>query len=323
MSKGKKLSNKGASSGALINKIKNKGKWQESFCNIADNEKWLAYLILMPVVILIFFMAYFPAIQSFKFSLMYYNTRLPARAHFIGLNNYIKILRSPLFFEALKRTAYFVLIAVGMILCIALVFSLVLNESFKGRSILRALVMLAWAIPPVVNGFMWKWLLNGDFGFLNGILYQFGLISSYKPWLKDPFAALNWATLTFVWRFTPFVTILLLGALQSIPLELYDSAKVDGAGARSCLWYITLPLLRPMLTIALIIIMIFAFTVFDEIYTLTGLDPATKTLMMYDYELSFEKGRFGLGSALAYIIGIFMFLITYFYIKSIYKEVKH
>lgn len=303
--------------------IRNKGKWQPSLYAVADNEKWLAYLILTPVVILIFLMAYFPALQSFRFSLMYYNTRLPGRIHFVGLNNYIRILQDPLFLEALKRTAYFVVIAVGMILGLALVFSLVLNENFKGRPILRALVMLAWAIPPVVNGFMWKWLLSGDFGFLNGILYQFGLISSYEPWLKDPFAALNWAILTFVWRFTPFVTILLLGALQSIPLELYDSAKVDGAGARACWWHITLPLLRPMLTIALIIIMIFAFTVFDEIYTLTGLDPATKTLMMYGYELSFEKGRFGRGSALAYVIGILMFFMTYFYIKSIYKEVKH
>ena len=312
-----------APSQTLRMKIRNKQKWQRSLSAIIDNQKWLAYLILAPVVILIFFMAYFPAIQSFRFSLMYYNTRLPERIHFVGLNNYIRILKDPLFLEALKRTAYFVVIAVGMILSIALVFSLVLNENFKGRSILRALVILAWAIPPVVNGFMWKWLLSGDFGFLNGILYQFGLISSYEPWLKDPFMALNWATLTFVWRFTPFVTILLLGALQSIPLELYDSAKVDGAGARSCWWHITLPLLRPMLTIALIIIMIFAFTVFDEIYTLTGLDPATKTLMMYGYELAFEKGRFGIGSALAYIIGILMFLITYFYIKSIYREVKH
>jgi len=304
-------------------KLKNKlEKWHTNLCDVADNERWLAYLILVPVVILIFFMAYLPAIQSFRFSLMYYNTGLPHKIRFIGLDNYLRILNDPLFLEALKRSVYFVIIAVGLILSIALGFALVLNENFRGRSTLRALVMLAWAIPPVVNGFMWKWLLNGDFGFLNGVLYQLRLISSYKPWLKDPFAALNWAVLTFVWRFTPFVTILLLGALQSIPVQVYDAARVDGANARSCLWHITLPLIRPMLTIALTVIMIFAFTVFDEIYTLTGLDPATKTLMMYDYELAFEKGRFGLGSALAYIIGIFMFLMAYFYIKSIYKEVE-
>jgi len=289
---------------------------------IINNEKRLAYLILVPVAVLIFFMAYLPVIQSFRFSLMYYNTRLPWKTHFVGLRNYLKILNEPAFLSALERSAYFVIIAVGLILSIAMSFALLLNGRFKGRSVIRTLVILPWAIPPVVNGFMWKWLLNGDYGFLNGLLYQLGFISTYHPWLMHPFAALNWAILTFVWRFTPFVTILLLGALQSIPEEVYDSAKVDGANARTRFWYITLPLIRPLLTIALIVIMIYSFTVFDEIYALTGLDPATKTLMMYDYELAFEKGQFGLGSALAYMIAIFMFMMAYFYIKSIYREVE-
>ncbi len=282
----------------------------------------MAYSVLIPTSILIFFMAYFPAIQSFRFSLMYYNTRIPWKTHFVGLKNYLRILEKPEFFNALWRSGYFTLLSVGLIIPLAMGFALILNLNFKGRTILRTLVILPWAIPPVVNGFMWKWILNGDYGLLNGILYQLGFISSYKPWLKEPFSALNWAVLTFVWRFTPFVTILILGALQSIPEVIYDAAKVDGAGAWSRFRFITFPLIRHIVTIALIIITIYSFTVFDEIYTLTGLDPATKTLMMYDYELAFEKGRFGLGSALAYMMGIFMFIMAFLYIRSAYREVE-
>ncbi|WP_176226151.1 carbohydrate ABC transporter permease [Candidatus Hakubella thermalkaliphila] len=200
---------------------------------------------------------------------------------------------------------------------LALTFALVLNETFKGRAILRTLVILPWAIPPVVNGFMWKWILDGQFGALNGILYQLGIIAEYQSWLKDPFTALNFASLTFIWRFTPFVTLILLGALQSIPGELYEAAKVDGAGALMRFLYITFPLIKPIFWIGLILVGIFSFTVFDEIYALTGLDSSTKTLMMYAYETIFEKGRFGLGSALAYFIAIILFLLTSLYVRSI------
>lgn len=289
---------------------------------LIDSEKGLAYLILIPVSVLIFFMAYFPAIQSFRFSLMYYNTRLPAKIRFVGLENYMKILQKQDFLNALWRSGYFMLLSIVVIIPVAVGIAVVLNQNIKGRAILRTLIILPWAIPPVVNGFLWKWLLNGDYGFLNGILYQFGFISEYQPWLKEPFAALNWAVLTFVWRFTPFVTILILGALQSIPNSIYEAAKVDGAGIWSRFRFITIPMIRPILVIALVIIMIQSFTVFDEIYTLTGLDASTKTLMMYGYELAFERGRIGLGSALAYMIGIFMFAITMIYIKLLYKEVE-
>ncbi|RKX50400.1 MAG: sugar ABC transporter permease [Thermotogae bacterium] len=295
---------------------------RKKISRIVNSETGFAYLVLIPIVVLIFFMAYLPAIQSFCFSLKYYNVKLPWKTRFTGLNNYMEILKDPGFWQAFWRSCYFVVISVSLILSIAMGFALTLNQNFKGRSVVRTLIMLPWAIPPVVNGFIWKWFLNGDYGFLNGLLYQLGIISKYRPWLADPFSALNWAIVTFVWRFTPFVTILLLGALQSIPPEIYDASKVDGADAKSRFFYITLPLIRPTLVIAMIVIMIYSFTVFDEIYTLTGLDPATKTLMMYDYELTFEKGHFGLGSALAYLIGIFMFVMAYFYIKAIYREVE-
>jgi len=298
------------------------GKDVRKLKKLIDTEAGLAYLILIPTSVIIFLMAYLPALQSFKFSLMHYNVRVPWKIYFVGVKNYIKILQDPNFYNALWRSLYFTVVSVVIIIPLAMIFALTLNQEFKFRGILRAIVILPWAIPPVVNGFIWKWMLNGDYGFLNGILYQIGVISTYHPWLKNPFAALNWAILTFVWRFTPFVTILLLGALQSIPQMIYDAAKVDGAGAWSRFRYITLPMIKGILSIAIILISIYSFTVFDEIYTLTGLDPATKTLMMYDYELAFEKGKFGLGSALAYMLGIFLFVMAALYIRRISREVE-
>ena len=298
-------------------------RWQSKLSTLFDNEKLLAYLILLPVVFLIFLMAYLPIMQSLRFSFMNYNIAMPDKIRFVGLANYVKVFTDPLFYDALKRSTYFTIIAVVAVLIIAMGFALILNERFRGRSILRVILILPWAIPPVINGFMWRWILNGDFGLLNGILYQLGIISSYKHWLVDPFMALNFAVLTFVWGFVPFVTMLLLGSLQSIPPDLYEAAKVDGGGVWERFWHITLPLIRPMMVIGLIITTIAAFAVFAEIYSLTGLDPATKTLMMYNYELTFERGRIGTGSALAYVISIFMFLMAYLYIKSIYREVEY
>ncbi|GFP27874.1 carbohydrate ABC transporter permease [Candidatus Hakubella thermalkaliphila] len=269
------------------------------------------------MVVLIFFIVYFQALHSFHFGFLDYNILRPAKTSFVGFGNYIKLLHDPDFLSSALRSTYFVSIAGVAVMGLALTFALVLNETFKGRAILRTLVILPWAIPPVVNGFMWKWILDGQFGALNGILYQLGIIAEYQSWLKDPFTALNFASLTFIWRFTPFVTLILLGALQSIPGELYEAAKVDGAGALMRFLYITFPLIKPIFWIGLILVGIFSFTVFDEIYALTGLDSSTKTLMMYAYETIFERGRFGLGSALAYFIANILFLLTSLYVRSI------
>ena len=165
--------------------------------------------------------------------------------------------------------------------------------------------------------------MNGDYGALNGLLYQLGIIEEYQFWMADSLAALTFAVLTFVWRYTPFITILFLGVLQSIPGELYEQATVDGAGALRRFWYITLPMLSKVGAIAVILTLIAAFTVFDDIVTLTGSPTfyeATKTPMIYNYEVTFGMGRFGRGAAMAYLIGIFLFGLTFFYIRMSLKR---
>lgn len=211
-------------------------------------------------------------------------------------------------------------VATVVVLAISLGFAQVLNQKFKGKGILRAIVIIPWAIPPVVNGHLWKWIFNGEYGALNGLLLQLGIIEDYQFWLNDPVIALNMAIFLFVWRYTPFITILFLGVLQSIPGQLYEAAMVDGAGVFKRLYYVTIPYLAKIGGIAVILTLIASFNVFDGIYALTEFSELTKTPMIYNYQLTFEMGRFGRGSAMAYLVGFFLFMLTLFYMRMSFKK---
>ncbi len=289
-----------------------------------NNERHLAYVIIIPSFLLLFTFAYFPALQSLRFSFLSYNIKRPRAIKFAGLDNYAKVLTDAAFWQTLGRVLYFMLLGGMLVILLAMGIALVLHQKFPGRGVLRTVVILPWAIPPVVNGFLWKWILNGDYGALNGLLYQLGIIENYQFWMTNSLVALTFAVITFTWRYTPFITILFLGVLQSIPDELYEQATVDGAGALRRFWYITIPMLHRVGAIAIILTLIAAFTVFDDIVTLTGSYPtfyeATKTPMIYNYEITFGMGRFGRGSAMAYLVGIFLFGLTYFYIRMSLKK---
>ncbi len=293
------------------------------FFDWLNNERHLAYVIIIPGFLLLIIFAYLPALQSLRFSFWRYNIKMPHAFKFRGLYNYRKVLSDPVFWQSVGRVTYFMMIGGVLVMLFALGMALVLNQKFPGRGVLRTLVILPWAIPPVVNGFLWKWILNGDYGALNGLLYQLGIIGEYQFWMTNSLAALTFAVFTFVWRYTPFITILFLGGLQSIPGELYEQATVDGAGVLRRFWYITLPMLSRIGAIAIILTLIAAFTVFDDIVSLTGSSPfydATKTPMIYNYEVTFGMGRFGRGSAMAYLIGLLLFGLTFFYIRMSLKK---
>ncbi len=285
-----------------------------------DNKQHLALAIIVPTMLLLVVFAYYPAFQSLRFSFLKYNIKQLGNIRFYGLKNYKNVLTDPVFLFSVVRVLYFMAVATVSVLFIALGMALVLNEKFPGRGILRAAVIIPWAIPPVVNGQLWKWIFNGDYGALNGFLFQLGIIKDYNFWLKQPFIALNFAVFIFVWRYTPFVTILFLGVLQSIPEQLYEAARVDGAGVFMRFYHITLASLRKIGGIAVILTLIASFSVFDGIYALTGFDEATKTPMIYNYEVTFDMGRFGKGSAMAYLVGIFLMALTFVYIRMGFKR---
>ena len=285
-----------------------------------DDERVLAYTILVPTIVLVLLFGHLPALSSLRLAFMRYNIKQLGRVGFVGFANFHHVLTDPVFHASLLKVAWFMLFGLVMVLGTALLFALVLNEDFKGRALVRTIVIVPWAIPPVVSGHMWKWIFNGEYGALNGLLLQLGIIDEYRFWLSQPFSALTAASLVFVWRYVPFVTVLFLGVLQSIPHELYESAQVDGAGPIRRFVSITFPQLATVAAIALVLTTITAFNVFAEIYALTGAQEVTRTPMIYNYETTFIQGRFGRGAAMAYLTGLILFVFSCVYMRLSLRE---
>jgi multiple sugar transport system permease protein len=285
------------------------------------------WFILIPILLVVALLIYYPALESLQTSLTSRNLRINRPPEFVGLENYIRLLSSEEFWQVALRSLLVVIMTLPLEMLIAFALALLLNERFPGRGVVRTLVILPWMVPPVVNGFLWGWLLNGEYGALNGFLYQFGLISEYQSWLRDPQSQLFWVAVVQTWTRFAFPTIVLLAGLQGIPLELYDAAKVDGAGGWANLRHVTFPLLLPSFAIALVIEFIASFQIFDVIWTLTAggsaggaINPFTKTLMIYNYELVFRDLRIGLGAALSYLILLMSLGFGLFFIARLYNQ---
>ena len=284
-------------------------------------------VVLAPIILLILLFIYFPAVDTFNQSLTNRNLRIRRPPKPVGAANYIKLLEDDEFWEVTGRSFKVVLITLPLEMAVAFGIAMLLNQRFPGRGIMRTLTILPWMLPGVVNGFLWGWLLNGEYGALNGFLYQFGLISEYVYWLRDPDAQLFWVCVVQTWTRYAFPTIILLAGLQSIPVDLFDAAKVDGANAIHRVRYITFPLLLPSFGIALVVEFIAAFQIFDVVWTLTAggsaggaMNPFTKTLMLYNYELVFRDLRIGLGAALSYIILAMSLVVGMIFVLRVYNQ---
>lgn len=285
-------------------------------------------IILLPIIILMALLIYYPAVDTFQNSLTNRNLRLRNKpTEFIGFENYSRLLADEEFWQVTRRSLVVVALTLPLEMVIGFAVALLLNERFRGRAIVRGLVILPWMLPPVVNGFLWGWLLNGEYGALNGFLYQFGLIGEYQYWLRAPESQVLWVSIVQTWTRFAFPMIILLAGLQSIPDDLYDAAKVDGADIWARFRYITFPLMLSSFGIALTVEFIASFQIFDVIWTLTAggsaggsINPFTKTLMLFNYELVFRDLRVGLGSALAYLILIMSLAVGLVFVRRIYNQ---
>lgn len=294
---------------------------------LLTSDRLFLLVILIPILILVALIIYYPAVNTLQTSLTNENLRINRPAAFVGLENYGRLLGDSEFWEVTGRSLLLVALILPLETVLAFAGALLLNEHFPGRSLVRALAIIPWMVPPVVNGFLWGWLLNGEYGAFNGLLYQLGLISEYQYWLRDPAGQLVWVAIVHTWTRFAFPMIVLLAGLQGIPPELYDAAKVDGAGPFSRLLRITLPMLLPSMAIALVVEFIAAFQIFDVVWTLTAggsaggtINPFTKTLMIFNYELVFRDLRVGLGAALSYIILFMSIGVGFVFINRLYNQ---
>lgn len=275
-----------------------------------------AWMLNAPALIAIFLLAGYPIIQSVWISLHNYNLKRPQRFDFVGLGNFADILDSPEFWSSLWITVKFTLLVVTIVSVLGVAIALLLNQPFRGRGIVRTLILLPWAIPPVVNGLMWQWIYDSKIGALNGVLVALGILTEYRGWLSDPTSALLALVFADVWNVLPLAVILLLAALQKIPGELYESARMDGAGPLQLFWHVTFPWLAQTLLVVLILQTLSAIRAFDVIYVLTAGGPGTSTttLTWLTYLTTFENLDFGLGNAYALTVSVITlgFALVYF-----------
>jgi ABC-type sugar transport system permease subunit len=294
---------------------------------LLHRDRLFVLAFLLPVLVVVGALVYGPALETLQTSFTNENLRVRRPPEFIGVDNYTRLLADQEFWTVTFRSILLVLLVLPLELLLALGAALLLNERFPGRAIVRVLVLVPWLLPPVVNGFLWGWLLNGEFGALNGFLYELGLIDRYVYWLRDPSSQIVWVAIVQAWTRFAFPTIVLLAGLQGISGELYDAAKVDGAKALQRLRHVTLPGLRPALAIVLVIEFIATFQIFDIVWTLTAggsaggaINPFTKTLMVWNYELVFRDLRVGLGAALSFLV-LFMSLgVGLAFIARLYNQ---
>jgi ABC-type sugar transport system permease subunit len=292
-----------------------------------NHDRLFLWMVLLPIILLIAFVIYVPALNTLHTSFTNRNLRINRPPEFIGIDNYSRLLGDSEFWEVVGRS----LIVVGLTLPLEMVISfavaLLLNERFPGRGLVRTLAILPWMVPPVVNGFLWGWLLNAEYGALNGLLYQLGLIHEYQAWLQAPASQLIWVAVVQTWTRFAFPTIVLLAGLQGIPDDLYEAAKVDGATSLQQLRKITFPMLLPSFAVALVVEFIAAFQIFDVVWTLTAggsaggrINPFTKTLMVFNYELVFRDLRVGLGAALSYLILLMSLGVGLIFVRRLYNQ---
>jgi multiple sugar transport system permease protein len=288
---------------------------------------WVAFLNA-PAVLLILALVLYPILYSFWMSLHRYNLRRPDQIGFVGAENYRNILSDPLFWDSLRVSALFAALAVAGVVLIGLGIALLLNSEFRGRGPARALLLIPWAVPAVVNGLMWNGLL-ARYGGVNALLADLhrlpligALIPERQAWLSDPSMALVAAVGAHVWKEVPFAAIVFLAALQAIPLDQYKAARVDGSSAWNTFRHITMPWLLHPLLIVVIFQTMGAFRTFDLIYTLTGGGPgrATHVIAWQTYTQAFRFLNFGHANAYSYLIALLTLGLSLLYIRLLYRR---
>lgn len=277
-----------------------------------------AMLFLTPMAVVLGVVAVFPVLYSFWISLHDLKLTRPNRVPFVGLGNYAKLFQDTLFWESVVRTASFTVLSVASIMVIACATALLLNEQFRGRRVLSAILLIPWAIPYVANGLMWKWIYDSGYGALNGLLLQLGFIDKYLVMLGDTDKTMPLIANAFVWKEVPLAAILLLVTLKSVRPDLYSAAKVDGANTFQRFVHITLPSLVPGFGLVMIYESMMAIRHFDLFFILTEGGPAeaSHVVAWQVYVETFRKLAFGTGAALAYIMAVSTFVLAFFVIRS-------
>jgi len=275
-----------------------------------------AWWFLAPSLVMLALVAGWPLARTFWFSLTDANLSEMGEARFVGFANYRELFADPLWWQSVWTTVRFTVISVALETALGLTIALVLNQRFAGRGLLRAAVLVPWAIPTVVSARMWGWMFNDFYGVVNEVLINLRLVEEAPAWPADPALAL-WAVIAVdVWKTTPFMTLLILAALQTLPDDVYEAAQIDGARPLRVFFRITLPLIRGPLMVAVIFRMLDALRVFDLFYVLTSNSNETLPMAGYARRKMFELQELGAGAAAASTLFAIIALFTAVYLVA-------
>jgi len=271
-----------------------------------------------PAIIVLLTVLAYPIIASFVLS--FQRIRFVSQGlsyQFNGLSNYTELLKNQLFRESLFRSVYFTLVEVVAVIILALLVALLLNHPVGRHAFFRVVLLVPWALAPVANAVLWKWIYNANYGVLNAILLGLGVVDKNVVWLGSPWLALNMILMADVWKAVPFIALLLLAGLQNIPIYLYKAARLDGANAWQQFVHVTLPGIKTSLVISIVLQSIWALKVFDLIYVLTHGSPADSTVLLnyLSWRETFSNLDIGYGAAIANVLFVFMFMLALAYIR--------
>jgi trehalose/maltose transport system permease protein len=282
---------------------------------------------LLPMLIALAVVAGWPLLRSIWFSFTDASLNNLEAAEWIGFGNYLRwtvlesgtvryrgVLADPAWWNAVWNTVRFAFWSVLWETILGMIVALVLNAEFRGRGIVRAAILIPWAIPTIVSARMWSWMLNDQFGILNDLGLRLGLLSQKVAWTASAETAMAAVLVVDIWKTTPFMALLILAGLQMIPKDIYEAAEIDGVHPIKQFFKITLPLVRPALMVAIIFRVLDALRIFDLIYVLTPNSAATKTMSVLSQENLFQFDKFAEGSTQATLLFLLIALFTILYI---------
>jgi multiple sugar transport system permease protein len=286
------------------------------------SERRLAAYMVSPSLIVIAIVAAYPIGYAIWLSLHQYSVRVSGLSRWVGFDNYTTWFKDSVFWSAFKTTFLFTGISVSIELVLGLVMALAMHEAFRGRSFLRAVVLVPWAVLTVGTAIMWRSIFEPDLGFVNSVFSSLHLPGAHVVWLGQNGYALAVMIFADVWKTAPFMALLLLAGLQVIPDDVYDAAKVDGANAWQRFTKVTLPLLRPAILVALIFRTLDALRIFDLPFVLTQGSNGTNTLSLEAYQSLTRDRLVGQGSALAVITFVIVMAVSFLYIRFVGGNIR-
>ena len=286
-------------------------------------QKILPYLLLAPMMLIMGVLVFYPIAVTFSYSLKKWKLTAPGDIRFIGFDNYKNILKSESFWYSLQNTLFLLMLVVVATSILGVLVSLFLNIQVKGAGILLAIAVLPWALPPYVNGILWRFVFHSGYGFMNKVLIGLGMVDKPVEWLTSRWMLLVVVAIVVVWRSVPFMALVCLAGRQSIPHGLYEAAKIDGAGTFQIFRRITFPLMLPFIGIGITSTSVTAVNVFDEIVALSGYSDMGKNILVESYLTTFTFLDFGKGSAVTYLVMFVAAILGVIYLKSLNKEVEY